>query len=143
MRYEIKGAPFPTVICYMENGEQIVTEGGGMSWMSPNMEMQTTTNGGIGKALGRMFSRESMFQNIYTSVGGSGMISIGSSFPARSRRLRLSPAKRSSARRVRSLLQLPALRCPYISERNFQPAFSVARASSCRSSPATVFSSLR
>ena len=71
MRYEIKGAPFPAVICYMENGEQIVTEGGGMSWMSPNMEMKTTTNGGIGKALGRMLSRDKMFQNIYTSVGGS------------------------------------------------------------------------
>ena len=27
----------------------MVTEGGGMSWMSPNMKMETTSNGGIGK----------------------------------------------------------------------------------------------
>ena len=26
----------------------MVTEGGGMSWMSPNMKMETTSNGGIG-----------------------------------------------------------------------------------------------
>ena len=26
MRYEIKGTPFPVVICQLENGEQMVTE---------------------------------------------------------------------------------------------------------------------
>lgn len=56
MRYEIKGDTLPVVICYLEGGEKMITEGGGMSWMSPNMKMETTTNGGIGKAFGRMFS---------------------------------------------------------------------------------------
>ena len=41
MRYEIKGTPFPVVICQLEDGEQMVTERGSMVWMSPNMEMQT------------------------------------------------------------------------------------------------------
>lgn len=81
MRYEIKGSPFPAAICYLEAGEQLITEGGGMSWMSPNIKMETTTNGGLGKAIGRAFSNEKMFQNRYTSVGGNGMISIASSFP--------------------------------------------------------------
>lgn len=81
MKYEIKGSPFPAAICYLEAGEQIITEGGGMSWMSPNIKMETTTNGGLGKAIGRAFSNEKMFQNRYTSVGGNGMISIASSFP--------------------------------------------------------------
>ena len=39
MRYEIKGTPFPVVICQLENGEQMVTERGSMVWMSPNMEI--------------------------------------------------------------------------------------------------------
>ena len=52
MQYEIKGAPFPAVICTLNDGEQMITEGGGMSWMSPNMVMETTTNGGLGKAIG-------------------------------------------------------------------------------------------
>jgi len=81
MKYEIKGNPFPVAMCYLDAGEQIITEGGGMSWMSPNIKMETTTNGGLGKALGRMLSNDKMFQNRYTSVGGSGMISLASSFP--------------------------------------------------------------
>lgn len=109
MRYEIKGAPFPTVICYMENGEQIVTEGGGMSWMSPNMEMKTTTNGGIGKALGRMFTRESMFQNIYTSVGGDGMISIASSFPGEIKALEVKPGEEIICQKSAFLASTPGV----------------------------------
>ena len=65
MRYEIKGETLPVVICYLESGEKMITERGSMSWMSPNMEMQTTSNGGIGKVFGRAFSREALFQNTY------------------------------------------------------------------------------
>lgn len=74
MRYEILGETLPVVICYLESGEKMVTEGGGMSWMSPNMKMETTSNGGIGKIFGRAFSGEKMFQNVYTAQGGEGMI---------------------------------------------------------------------
>lgn len=81
MNYEIKGGEFPALVCSLEPNETMVTEGGGMSWMSPNMQMKTTTNGGIGKMLGRMVSQESLFQNKYTAVGGPGMISFASSFP--------------------------------------------------------------
>ena len=44
MRYEIKGDTLPVVICYLENGERMITERGSMSWMSPNMKMETTSN---------------------------------------------------------------------------------------------------
>ena len=69
MRYEIKGDTLPVVVCYLENGERMITERGSMSWMSPNMKMETTSNGGIGKAFGRMFSGEALFQNRYTATG--------------------------------------------------------------------------
>ena len=81
MRYEIKGDTLPVVIGYLENGERMITERGSMSWMSPNMKMETTSNGGIGKAFGRMFSGEALFQNRYTATGGNGMIAFASSFP--------------------------------------------------------------
>ena len=55
MRYQIQGETLPVVICELEAGEKMITEGGAMSWMSPNMKMETTSNGGIGKALGRAF----------------------------------------------------------------------------------------
>lgn len=81
MQYRIEGETLPVVICELENGEKMITEGGSMAWMSPNMKMETTTNGGLGKALGRMFSGEKMFQNIYTATNGSGLIAFASSFP--------------------------------------------------------------
>ena len=83
MRYEIKGETLPVVICDLEAGERMITEKGSMSWMSPNMQMETTSNGGIGKAIGRMFAGEAMFQNIYTAQGGPGMIAFASSFPGK------------------------------------------------------------
>ena len=93
MRYEIKGEMLPVVICQLEGGEKMITEGGGMSWMSPNMLMETTTNGGIGKAFGRMFSGEKMFQNIYTAQGGSGMIAFASSFPGSIKAYEIGPGQ--------------------------------------------------
>lgn len=79
----------PVVICDLDGGESMITEKGSMVWMTPNMEMQTSA-GGIGKAFGRMFSGESMFQNIYTAKGGPGMIAFASSFPGSIRAVEIS-----------------------------------------------------
>lgn len=81
MKYEIQGGNFPAVLCTLEQNETVITEGGGMSWMSPNMKMETTSNGGLGKMLGRMLTNESLFQNRYTANGGVGTIAFASSFP--------------------------------------------------------------
>lgn len=80
MKYEIKGNDFPVVVCTVENGESMITESGSMAWMSPNMQMETTTNGGVGKAIGRMFSGEKLFVNRYTALGDMGTIAFTSSF---------------------------------------------------------------
>ena len=80
MNVEVKGTPLPVAICYLASGESIVTEKGAMSWMSPNLEMQTS-GGGLGKMFSRALQGEAMFQNIYTAMGGDGMIAMGSSFP--------------------------------------------------------------
>lgn len=93
MKYEIKGDNLPVVICELEKGESIYTERGGMSWMSPNMEMNTSTGGGLGKALGRMFSGDSIFQNVYTAKGGPGMIAFASSFPGSIQAFEITPGR--------------------------------------------------
>ena len=90
MRYNITGEPMPVVICDVEANESMITEKGSMVWMSPNMEMQTSA-GGIGKAFGRMFSGESMFQNTYTARGGPGMIAFASSLPGSIRAVDITP----------------------------------------------------
>ena len=81
IKYEIEGGNLPVVICYPEAGQTLCTESGAMSWMSPNMQMETNAGGGLKKALGRMFSGESIFLNEYTAVGGSGLIAFASGFP--------------------------------------------------------------
>ena len=93
MQYDIQGGNFPVVVCTLEAGETMITEGGGMSWMTPNMKMETSSNGGIGKMLGRMVTKESLFQNNYTAQGGQGMISFASSLPGEVMVLEIGPGK--------------------------------------------------
>lgn len=91
MKYQILGEPMPVVVCDLEGGESMITERGSMVWMSPNMNMNTNAGGGLGKAFGRMFSGESMFQNVYTAQGGQGMIAFASSFPGSIKAVEISP----------------------------------------------------
>lgn len=93
MKYEIQGETLPVVICQLADGERMITEGGAMSWMSPNMKMETTSNGGIGKAFGRAVSGEKMFQNIYTATNGNGMIAFASCFPGSIRAFEIAPGQ--------------------------------------------------
>ncbi len=92
MKYHIVGEPLPAVICDLDAGESLITESGAMSWMTPNMKMETTSNGGIGKALGRMFSGDTLFQNRYTAQGGQGQIAFASSFPGSIKAVEISPS---------------------------------------------------
>lgn len=93
MRYEIQGDTLPVVICTLDSGETMITESGSMAWMSPNMKMETTSNGGIGKAFGRMFAGENLFQNRYTATGGEGFIAFASSFPGSVKAFEVAPGK--------------------------------------------------
>ena len=83
IRYEIEGGNLPVVVCYPEDGQTLCTESGAMSWMSPNMQMQTNSGGGIKKAIGRLFAGESLFMNEYAPQGGAGMIAFGAALPGK------------------------------------------------------------
>ena len=91
MKYQIKGEPMPVVICQLEQNERVTCESGAMSWMSPNMEMETS-GGGLGKMFGRMMSGESMFQNHYTAKRGPGIIAFASSFPGAIKAYEITPS---------------------------------------------------
>lgn len=90
MRYNIEGDSLPIVEVNLDPNETIVTQGGGMIWMSPNLKMETSS-GGLGKAFSKMFSGESIFQNRYTAVGGPGFITLASSFPGSILKFDISP----------------------------------------------------
>lgn len=109
MQYEIEGGAFPVVVCHLEAGEQMKTEKGSMVWMDPCVTMETT-GGGVGKMFSKMFSGESMFQNIYTA-SSAGLIAFGSSFPGKILPIQSSLARASSPRRCRFSPRRWALIC--------------------------------
>ena len=93
MKYEIVGESMPAVICELQANESMITESGSMAWMSPNMDMSTNAGGSLGRAFGRLFSGESIFQNVYTAQGGPGMIAFASSFPGSIRAVEITPQR--------------------------------------------------
>ena len=93
IQYDIKGGDLPVVICYPQDGQCLKTERGAKSWMSPNMKMETTSGGGLGKALGRMFAGAALVLNRYTAQGGPGMIAFASSFPGDIRAFEIGPGR--------------------------------------------------
>lgn len=89
-KYEILGGNLPVVVCELSAGESMITESGSMSWMSPNMKMETISGGGMKKMFGRLMSGDSAFQNRYTAEGADGMIAFASSFPGAIKALEIS-----------------------------------------------------
>lgn len=83
METKIIGDMLPAVICKLKKGESIISENGGMSWMDSNIKMQTTTNGGIMKGIGRAFAGESLFMNVYTAEEDDAEITFSACFPGK------------------------------------------------------------
>lgn len=81
MKYEIKGGSFPIVECTLDKGQAMITQSGSMCWMDSNITMDTSSNGGLGKVVGRLFTREKLFQNIYTANDDGAKIVFGTCVP--------------------------------------------------------------
>jgi uncharacterized protein (TIGR00266 family) len=84
MEYKIIGTTLQAVILELDPGETVYSQSGGMAWMSGNINMNTTgRGGGLGGALKRAVSGESLFLVEYTSQGGKGIVSFASDFPGK------------------------------------------------------------
>ena len=109
MRYEIKGGNMPVVEVTLDAGEAMKTESGSMVWMTDGMQMETNAGGGIGKALGRLVSGESMFQNVYTATKPNSMITFGSSFVGSIIAVEITPDKPVLAQKSAFLASTPGV----------------------------------
>lgn len=79
MQYKIIGNTMPAVeILFDAPGESMFTQSGGMAWMSSGVAMDTNTNGGILKGVGRMFAGESMFMAHYTAQAAGAKVAFAS-----------------------------------------------------------------
>ena len=89
MKYEIRGGSLPYVVCQLEAGESMMCESGAMSWMDNEIEMRTE-GGGFGKVMGRMFTKEHLFMNVYYA-NRPGEIAFASKFPGSIVAVRVTP----------------------------------------------------
>ena len=129
MQYEIVGTPFPAVVCRLAQNESMHCESNGMAWMSPNMEMDTNTGGGIGKLFGRAFSGESLFRCTYTARQGEGMISFASSMPGRVLPIEISPQRAIVAQKSAFLAtEAASTTAPHVEHVFAEGPFSVPQA---------------
>lgn len=81
MDYEIIGGSFPIVECTLKSGHSMITQSGSMAYMDPSITMETSSNGGLKKVVGRLFTNEKLFQNIYTATKDGSKIAFGTCVP--------------------------------------------------------------
>jgi len=82
MKFRIIGTTVPAVEIYYEQpGEEMITQSGGMSWMSDGISMTTDTNGGVLAGFGRMLAGESIFMARYTAQKADTTIAFASTVP--------------------------------------------------------------
>ncbi len=93
LQYQIIGTTLQAIVFQLPAGQQIFSERGGMSWMSPNVKMETNMEGGLFGAAKRMFSGESLFMVTFTAEGGQGLIGFSSEFPGKIVPLHLGPGQ--------------------------------------------------
>ena len=67
----------------LQPGEKVFCESGGMAWMDSNIEMTTSTRGGVMKGLGRMLSGDSFFLTTYSTSQGEGKVTFASEYPGK------------------------------------------------------------
>ncbi len=82
MKYRVDGTTMQTVTVELADGESVYSESGAMAWMSDNIDMQSEMRGGMGAALGRMFTGESLFLVNFKS-SGKGVVTFASDFPGK------------------------------------------------------------
>ncbi|XME01450.1 TIGR00266 family protein [Lachnospiraceae bacterium C1.1] len=105
MRYSIEGGNLPTLIVSLDPGEKIVSEAGGRTWCKGDVTTEANS-GGAAKALGRIFTGESLFLSHYTANSPSE-IAFTSSFPGSIIARELKPGETIIAQKTAFLCATP------------------------------------
>jgi uncharacterized protein (TIGR00266 family) len=76
MKYELQGTTMPSLDITLEAGEAVFTEKGGMAWMSGDVNMDTSSRGGVLSGIGRRLAGESFFMTTYRCNSGQALITF-------------------------------------------------------------------
>jgi uncharacterized protein (TIGR00266 family) len=97
VKSQISGTTLPVLQIEIGAGEAIVSEPGQFSWMTPNVELQTTTQAGGSKglfgAIGRALAGGGLFLNVYKVSSGQGMVAFSAKVPGTIMEVELSPER--------------------------------------------------
>ncbi|MBN1401871.1 MAG: TIGR00266 family protein [Anaerolineae bacterium] len=83
MKYEVHGETLPSIDVWLDAGEAVFTESGGMAWMKGDVSMETGTRGGLLAGLGRKLAGESLFMTTYKCQSGTGLVTFTPEAPGR------------------------------------------------------------
>lgn len=85
MQHVIAGTTMPVLQMKIDPGEKIIAEPGEFSWMTENIQLNTTTMSAGARSLfsvvGRMLAGGGLFMTEYTAAGGPGMVAFAAKVP--------------------------------------------------------------
>ncbi|HXQ52222.1 MAG TPA: AIM24 family protein [Stellaceae bacterium] len=97
MKSRITGTTLPVLEIGLDPGDKVVAEPGQFSWMSPNIQLNTTTQtagaAGLFGVLGRALSGGGLFMTEYTAEGGPGIIAFAARIPGTIHEFAVEPGK--------------------------------------------------
>jgi uncharacterized protein (TIGR00266 family) len=85
MQSRITGTTMPVLEIGLETGEKIVAEAGEMSWMTPTIQLRTTTaaagSSGLWGAVTRALAGGGLFMTEFSAYGGRGAVAFAAKVP--------------------------------------------------------------
>ncbi len=85
--HRILGTTMPVLEVQLQPGQTIISQGGELSWMSPNVVMSTATAGaggsGVLGVLKRAVAGGTIFMSQFTTQSGSGPVAFAAKMPGR------------------------------------------------------------
>ena len=85
MKADITGTTLPVLQINLAAGESVIAEPGEFSWMSGNIQLNTTTQTAGARsllsAIGRALGGGGLFMTEYTASGGPGMVAFAAKLP--------------------------------------------------------------
>ena len=85
MKHTITGTTMPVLQIGLDPGETIISEPGEFSWMTDNIQLNTTTQTagtrGLFGAIGRALSGGGLFMTEYTAQNGPGLVAFAAKVP--------------------------------------------------------------
>jgi uncharacterized protein (TIGR00266 family) len=98
METKIIGTTMPVLELTLTAGEQIIAEGGDISWLSPGFDIETSTafgsggKGGFMSGLKRVLGGGQLFLSSYTAPAAGGRLAFAAQLPGSIREMQIDPS---------------------------------------------------